>query len=968
MSPLKHLFNKDTQVILSYSAPHVLIKCFYDNVAAPVHLILEKWPELSALRNYFRNMSDKQCSVGIDQLESVRGLFRDLQKEFPKQSKLQITVDEIVSSFIIRADAPDDFLVRYERNGNRLIRRLPGSVTETDDGWMLRGYELWHYPKLNETYLEKFRKQYITERDLLEYTRDFFLIFRRADIRIESDIEYVGTPSVQLSLHSIFYNHINIRPHWSVAPETIDESISVPSHVVSGHTLRPGLSPKEVRNVLHDVKADTELKKDSIASFLDHWYLPWKLWITGETDYFESLHRWIKPPFHWILQVESQMTHGIGKAYAYPIACISTERLSVPQLAEAQRKEYYHLPTGWVQQKDIKTLGLNEDGTDIKNTSALPFPLNTEQLLCRGNSDIGDLWQGMAVNGVEWFPDGDKHQIAEKHIQYLIYWGLYGGLIGGYETFVAYGMPVLNKHAKKEPDCRMLILGNPEDIARFRHDHFSFSDRDKRISVETYEQYISGPSRHKAWDIAVAIEPEKNANKLAGKKGYRSRNGIQASCILCFPYENGKQPESADWMTDLFGYRENDQIKRCLIRDCRKSRALPDRFVFPNQLPEEDIFGIQISDTDHKESDINKQEAHISRDGENDNSGAQQTGVNNGMEKAAHQDPFAEITVDGPESKGTPIPPRKDNAIPVNKGVDKEEDASSSIHRLAADLDQLAKQKQESELIRDNLPDMRRKQKAEENKKQRPEAGIAATEEKRTGFINRDRLAQLRQETDMLRNTLLSANENGEVPAESTESTKAAAAPAEKNRPLGRHDIHRENPHSIINLEKVVNLRRESDEVREAVLATKRDTESTDDEERPDKRLIEKYDQKDERSKENLDKKEGNQAIIDERYIHVPSPLPLTAREEMKVPYKKEGLDEEWISFFENVDLDSLAAVMHGKAALEKHAKRRGVMPEVMLDDINTVASDTIGDLLLDEENDIYEEYKEIIQSHLKKE
>ena len=327
MSPLLHLFIKDTQILLTYSAPHILLKCYYDGVAASIGVVIEKWPVLIKLHDFFPKSSDKQSAIPVDKLDQIRELLLDLQKKIPQQGKLQITIDNTVLSFVVRNNPPEDFIVRYEREGDHLNRILPKSVNETDDGWMLRGYEFWNYPDLDKKSLRKFQKSVIEQNDLLLYTRNYFPVFRHAGVRIESDIEYVNTPSVILTLHSIHYNHINIRPIWYVSPDSIDEMFSIPYHVVSGGTLREGLSPWELKEVLADVRKDTELEDDRIAEFHEHQYPIWKKWINGETANFERMHRWIKPPFYWILQVQSKLIQCVGKAYASPIACIDRERL-----------------------------------------------------------------------------------------------------------------------------------------------------------------------------------------------------------------------------------------------------------------------------------------------------------------------------------------------------------------------------------------------------------------------------------------------------------------------------------------------------------------------------------------------------------------------------------------------------------------------------------------------------------------
>ena len=81
-----------------------------------------------------------------------------------------------------------------------------------------------------------------------------------------------------------------------------------------------------------------------------------------------------------------------------------------------------------------------------------------------------------------------------------------------------------------------------------------------------------------------------------------------------------------------------------------------------------------------------------------------------------------------------------------------------------------------------------------------------------------------------------------------------------------------------------------------------------------------------------------------------------------------DGLSDDWREFFDQVrmrySLDSLAALLDGPESFREFAKVRGEMPELLLDGLNEIASDTIGDLIADE-NGLFEEYLPEIQNHL---
>ena len=79
-----------------------------------------------------------------------------------------------------------------------------------------------------------------------------------------------------------------------------------------------------------------------------------------------------------------------------------------------------------------------------------------------------------------------------------------------------------------------------------------------------------------------------------------------------------------------------------------------------------------------------------------------------------------------------------------------------------------------------------------------------------------------------------------------------------------------------------------------------------------------------------------------------------------------DGLDEEWAAFFAQAELTVLGQLLAGWSALIDYARGRGEMPELLLDELNNVSSDTIGDLIADG-NGIIDDYLPVIQKHLRK-
>lgn len=73
---------------------------------------------------------------------------------------------------------------------------------------------------------------------------------------------------------------------------------------------------------------------------------------------------------------------------------------------------------------------------------------------------------------------------------------------------------------------------------------------------------------------------------------------------------------------------------------------------------------------------------------------------------------------------------------------------------------------------------------------------------------------------------------------------------------------------------------------------------------------------------------------------------------------------EDWKSFFAAADREAVQALLISNDALHDYARKIGRMPQVIVDEINELAQDTIGDVLWDEEG-IPEEYRKALEKYV---
>ena len=162
------------------------------------------------------------------------------------------------------------------------------------------------------------------------------------------------------------------------------------------------------------------------------------------------------------------------------------------------------------------------------------------------------------------------------------------------------------------------------------------------------------------------------------------------------------------------------------------------------------------------------------------------------------------------------------------------------------------------------------------------------------------------------------------------ETSRGEAAPSAEAAPRRR---------IALNMADVARLRADSDATRAALLAAvARDAwpeAAWDDEDAPDA----PPEAAEARPAADSEPEDGGEAVADD----VPEP---------------------WRSFLTRADREALAALLEGMPALQALAATRREMPDRLLDGLNEVAADTLGDLIADA-GGIFEEYRETLASLL---
>ncbi len=658
MGFISRVFVKSTQVSLIREGQSFFLKFLYDNRASTYAEVIEKWPELTALDRFVEDARANIHEIRISDLRALRTVMETLRDQYDRQKKLSFYMASDVERIEIRDEAPNGFLVRYVREGNALIRLLPLGTVELEDGWLRLEDSYWRFDRLNESQIANFRCDCIEGPSIIPFLREDLETYAAAGVPVQCELSYEDEPAIALSISSFTPTRIELQPAWRVEISDIDESFQLKDYVLVRDTIRPGLLPSDLRSVLPDPERLVVLEDVRAAWFLDGFYPKWKRYISGDLSGFEAMHRWVEPPYRWLLIARAKQKRGIGRASAHPYARIGDEEFTVEQLREMLQQPYARIAAGWVRRRDLQTLGMDESGMMPDGKPLRPINLDAELLLHRGGKRLDALFSEMRMDGASWRDSGDKHSCVNDHLAFLLHWGINGGMIGGYEAMVAYGMPMLLRYCEKNRDAIVLVAGSGDDCRALSEASPIFGPLfdDKRVRLIPYDKLSPDVERtlDQRWDLACLIEPDARSVGTSVKL-FQAMLSIRAACKIGFFLQGySRDKEWLNRASMILGYHDAELTRR-LIRNGRAPEALFEPFRFSptpvfRAAEEVEFSELESASTERSRTELSSEEIEFSR--------SERLPVRPSRADLLEEDQGTEIDLGGTVQHGIPIPPR----------------------------------------------------------------------------------------------------------------------------------------------------------------------------------------------------------------------------------------------------------------------------------------------------------------------
>ena len=280
---------------------------------------------------------------------------------------------------------------------------------------------------------------------------------------------------------------------------------------------------------------------------------------------------------------------------AAPLLRLGNRRYAAEEVSRCMDREYILLGGQWARRRDIEALGIFPLGSYAGGEKIGNIKLKAGELLRRGSGrlsggDFAALFSSMEGDLSLWLERGSKEAVFSAHLEFLLAWGLSGGVAhNGHREQAAFLVDWLSALAARdgEDSLSALCLIEKRYYELYLPPFFSrLKDLQaaggSQVKLGFYEELAPGPARRNRTDILILVEPEEAPlwETLGG-----ALQNIRAGAVLGIfsdPWALFRGRSAAE-ARNLFGIKESG-LEQYLIRDTSLPLALP-RFDFPPPSP-----------------------------------------------------------------------------------------------------------------------------------------------------------------------------------------------------------------------------------------------------------------------------------------------------------------------------------------------------------------------------------------------
>lgn len=438
---------------------HFFLRAFSSGQPVNLPALMERYRTADWLVQFLGNRSGPYA-IALSQLATVKSILKaDLDKQ------LAITIAPEADAMLEVAQ-PAGFQLAWRWSYSRDGLVPESNATYYGDGWFLQDERYWHMDGLLPDDAEWLDKSLICGQEILGFLGDVLPAWQERGLPALSRVNLNEDPVLNLVVKKIDHELITVAVSWDEPSALIFSPSGLPGHVLTGHSIRPGVPLERIACWLADDEQSIDLKGEDIPRFLQA--LGPALVCLGEgREKVESIHMLHSEPVELVLDVRCEQVNGLGSVQAVPVACCGDLCMKAEALSQCmdEETEFLRVRNGWVPATAVTAAGIGRFGRALDGSALGPLTLTPEEIMGRTSSRLTGPWSRINFPSI-LLPVGETpEENARLHLDFLLQYGISGGIVGPVRQFGRQLLSTLAGFTMANSDSRVLVIGTKTSLA-----------------------------------------------------------------------------------------------------------------------------------------------------------------------------------------------------------------------------------------------------------------------------------------------------------------------------------------------------------------------------------------------------------------------------------------------------------------------------------------------------------------------
>lgn len=496
---LQKVFNAFTaepyRIVLERKGPHFRLSAWRGKEPFP----FSRLPQINSLSPLLPPLLPEQEEIIIPP-----GQILALRDTLSYLSAIEVRISSDIAS-LKSSLVPSRFCLKFSWSEEecKLRFELPPGTLNLKKGWFLQAecfFQLEGLLPSDEAWLEL--EEIEAGPLLLEFLRSIYPDWLRRGLPVFSELQYSDDPAAFYWVDEVETEKVVLKVEGGVPLEEVRALPSLPGYLVARGFLRPGIRLPEAKDRV------IVLQGEEIPQFLSDLFPRFQHLIRGKVEELFSQHHLFNEAGELILALCRKEEAGIGRTYAAPLYSVQGRVFEAEPLSLKmdQAKDYMRVEEGWIPLANLKQAGIGSGGRASDLTPLRPLPLTPDELLRGGGARMEGPWMKRDFPVVN-VPDADSEaETLRLHLDFLAFWGMPGGVVGGTKEITSALSSWLEELAKKEPEPRVLVVGTNRDLEILKS---SLKQVHKGLVLATFKVLEDEPQLlREQWTILILLQAD----------------------------------------------------------------------------------------------------------------------------------------------------------------------------------------------------------------------------------------------------------------------------------------------------------------------------------------------------------------------------------------------------------------------------------------------------------------------------